>query len=293
MGNSVRSVKKQASVNTVRIQDTIQIDYAGSITFNDDCSSIYLTDHTTHQIVHINLTDLLTQRVIVEKRNNSFPWAIRYLDNCLYVTDTFQHSLTMYDTEGNILYVFGSYKIKHPFNNLIKTDLTSLNNPREIATDKRGILYVCDNGNSRILVFAPDLYFITFVQVPYPSDVIINDRELLVYSNERCVVSVVNEKQRRLDTVESYPLGLRKMSLYYIERMGVDREGNLLFFDATGGQILVIDEITFRVVKRFVDSKTQYLNYMQRHRRDNKVAVLLKERDQQGNSSVFFRYIQL
>ena len=293
MGNRIISSKKASGLGVkTRIQATMPIHYTGGITTNDDSSSIYLTDHTTHQIVHIDLNNSV-QRVIIGKKDYSFPWSTKCVNNHLYVTDTFQHSLTMYDTNGNCIHKFGSKSVVSRFLKSIDIDVTSLNNPREIATDQRGRIYVCDNGNSRILIITPDMYLITFVEVPYPSDVIVKDDELLVYSNERCAVSVVNETQRKLGNVENYPLGFRKMNLFYIERFGRDRDGNLLFFDATGGQILVVDEITFRLVKRVVDSKTQYLNYMQKHSREDKVAVLFKERDESGNNSIYFRFIQL
>ena len=293
MGNKNNSSKQAPAGLRIKIQDSIPIDYAGNMTFSDDSSSLYLTDHTTYQIVHINL-DSSEQRVVVGKRENSFPWSTKYINNCLYVTDTFEHSLTMYDTNGNVLHVFGSsgnvlrYSIANK-----KIHSTGLNNPREIATDSRGRVYVCDNGNSRILVLTPDLDLITSVQVPYPSDVIAKERELLVYSNERCGMSVVNETQRQLGSVETYPLWFRRMNIFYVERMGMDRNGNLLFFDPTGSQILVVDALTFRLIKKLVDKNTCYLNYMQKHGRDEKVAVLFRERDKEGNNSTYLKFIQL
>ena len=263
------------SLDKIQIHDSIEIDFSGRLSYRDDGKAVYLIDHTARSIVEIELSDLYRQRVIVERTMDSLPWCVKYFSNRLYVSDTFQNTLTMYDTEGKLMCRIDGNKLK----------LNALSNPRDICTDYRGLLYLCDNGNNRILVLTADLYLVTTVNVPFPSDVIINPKEFLVYSSELNSVIVVNE-----EGVKSYPLS--KYTFDKCNKICTDGRGNILFLGLSRG-IIVVDPIEIRILRILIDRETKYLNYITNHARRNTITVLTKENGADRHQCAFLRNIYI
>ena len=279
MGNTQSERKPHQNLhprsrNTIRIHNSIHIDYSGSLSYRDDGEVVYLVDHTARSVVEIELTGLRRQRVIVEKTMDSLPWCVKYFSNRLYVTDTFHNILIVYDTEGKFVCKVDGKDLK----------IDALSNPREICTDDRSLLYLCDNGNNRILVLTADLYLVTIVNVPFPSDVIVKRKEFLVYSAEMNSVIVVDEGEG----TKSYPL--EKYTFHRCNKICFDERGNILF-RGLGNNIVVVDAIEIRTTGVLVDTGTKYLNYITNHNRRNTITVLTKEADADMNPCVYLRDI--
>jgi len=66
-------------------------------------------------------------------------------DNFIYVADTGNHRIQVFDTKGNI---------KHEIGGLGKT--IQFNNPNRIAVDDNGFIYIADTGDKRIIILDSD-----------------------------------------------------------------------------------------------------------------------------------------
>jgi uncharacterized protein (TIGR03663 family) len=75
------------------------------------------------------------------------PWGIALdREGRLYVADTWNHRVQVFDTEGNFLAKWGTY-------GQTSTDARYFYGPRDIAVDAQGRVYVTDTGNKRVVVF--------------------------------------------------------------------------------------------------------------------------------------------
>ena len=276
MGNKQSETHISRSLDNILIHDSIEIDFSGRLSYRDDGEVVYLIDHTARNVTEIELSGLYRQRVILEKTMDTLPWCVKYFSNRLYVTDTFQNTLTMYDTEGKFLCKVSRDEVKSH----------ALSNPRDICTDDRGLLYLCDNGNNRILVLTADLYLVTIVTVPFPSDVIVKRKEFLVYSAETNAIIVVDEE----NGVKRYPL--EKYTFDQCNKMCTDDRGNLIFLGLKDG-IVVVDAIQLRIKSILVDRETSYLNYIANHVRRSTITVLTKEIDADRCIRVYLRNIHI
>lgn len=263
------------SLDKTRIHDSIEIDFSGRLSYRDDGEVVYLIDHTARNVVEIELSGLHRQRVIIGKTMDSLPWCVKYFSNRLYVTDTFQNTLTMYDTEGKFVCKVGGSEVK-----------LGLNNPRDVCSDDRGLLYLCDNGNNRILILTADLCLVTIVSVPFPSDVIIKCKELLVYSGEMNSIIVVNEEEG----VKRYPL--EKYKFDQCNKMCPGERDTILFL-GLGYGIVVVDQIKFQIITILVDAETKYLNYIANHVKRNTITVLTREKDENRHPCVCLKNIYI
>lgn len=77
--------------------------------------------------------------------------AVDSLTGWVYTTDAARARVSVFDSNGRELYRWGS----------LGSGDGEFNNPTAVAVDRRGLVYVCDIGNSRIQVFQPDGSFVT------------------------------------------------------------------------------------------------------------------------------------
>jgi uncharacterized protein (TIGR03663 family) len=78
------------------------------------------------------------------------PWGIAVADNGrVYVADTWNHRIQMFDADGTFLGKWGTY-------GQTTTASALLYGPRDLAVDSKGRLLVTDTGNKRVLVYDGD-----------------------------------------------------------------------------------------------------------------------------------------
>ncbi|XP_070557213.1 tripartite motif-containing protein 2-like [Ptychodera flava] len=75
----------------------------------------------------------------------------------VYVSDTGNHRIKVFDSDGEFLYGFGS---KGSGNG-------QLNGPRGVALDKRGYLYISDSGNKRVVKYESGGKFVDYISYHY------------------------------------------------------------------------------------------------------------------------------
>ena len=167
-----------------------------------------------------------------------------------------------------------------------------VNNPREIEV-YGNLLYLCDNGNSRLLVLTLELYIVSVIKVDFPTDVILLRDEVMVYSSERHAVTVLNEGNKQ---PEHYSIDSRIKGYEQMHRCRRTMDGKLILFNSNSAQLLYIDEITFKLAKMMSFQGTMCLNYMEMHPDQNKLAILYKKENVETKDTkdiVHLTYIHL
>ena len=78
------------------------------------------------------------------------PWGIAVAeDGRVYVADTWNHRVQMFDSDGTFLSKWGSY-------GQTLSDIGLLYGPRDVAVDAQGRVFVTDTGNKRVMVYDQD-----------------------------------------------------------------------------------------------------------------------------------------
>ncbi|HOO55293.1 MAG TPA: NHL repeat-containing protein [bacterium] len=112
----------------------------------DGKGNIYIVDDGESKIIKFN-AQTGQKNLIGEKIKLQFPTGIDIIGDRLYATDLSQQVSKVF-----IFKTDGTYVGRAPDDRSI---MVSMHNPKSVAAVK-GILYVCDRGNNRILSFDPD-----------------------------------------------------------------------------------------------------------------------------------------
>jgi len=110
-----------------------------------DGSHLYVADVTLRKIFVFDL-DGKYQNEFKVNQELAGPGVILFKDNKLFVADQPKHKILLFDLAGNLLSSFGEEG--HGKGQLYF--------PHGLAVDDKGVLYVSDGGNNRIVVFGPD-----------------------------------------------------------------------------------------------------------------------------------------
>ncbi len=82
------------------------------------------------------------------------PWGIAVADDGrVYVADTWNHRIQVFDAEGNFLTTWGTYGQS-------SSSQTLFYGPRDVAVDSAGRVFVTDTGNKRVMAFDADGNFL-------------------------------------------------------------------------------------------------------------------------------------
>ncbi len=132
---------------------------------NDD---LYIADSRNHRILHIasdgtllnqwgSFADILQGDAPIGTFNE--PWGVAVgPDGSVYVTDTWNHRVQKFTSDGKPVKTWGQYGqpvIEDP------ASASSFWGPRGIAVDSRGQVFVADTGNKRIVIFDKDGNYLT------------------------------------------------------------------------------------------------------------------------------------
>ncbi len=98
---------------------------------------LYTTDTFTHSVCKFTKTGQYVQ-MIAKLKNSS----LALYNEHIYITDTSNHRVLIYDSNGKQLHSFGKKGNREG----------KYNEPAGIAVDTSGYVYVCDNHNNRIVV---------------------------------------------------------------------------------------------------------------------------------------------
>ncbi len=124
--------------------------------------TLYVADTFNHRIQHltptgevVNVWGGLTPPEAQPLPVGTFrePWGIAVgPDGRVYVADTWNHRIQVFDAEGNFLTQWGAFgQGGNPYD---------LWGPRDVVVDRDGYVIVSDTGNKRLLVFTPDGQFV-------------------------------------------------------------------------------------------------------------------------------------
>ena len=100
---------------------------------------LYITGFSTHKVYKFTTTGQHIH-TIVTKNNSTYIWLAIHHKH-IYITDTYNHRVLIYDTNSTLLHSFG---IKGIF--LVDT-------PTGITVDTSGNVYVCDRDNDGVVVY--------------------------------------------------------------------------------------------------------------------------------------------
>lgn len=112
----------------------------------DDQENLYITDAGAGTIYRYNLKKEKLEPFIISDVARPTGIAFNRKNRLVYVTDTTEHQVVVYDLHGNFRFRIGS-----------RGESTGhFNYPTDIFIDRSGILYVTDALNSRVSVFSAD-----------------------------------------------------------------------------------------------------------------------------------------
>jgi predicted membrane-bound mannosyltransferase/sugar lactone lactonase YvrE len=129
---------------------------------------LYVADSRNHRILHIgpdgsllhewgSFADIATGNAPQGTFNE--PWGVAVgPDGSVYVTDTWNHRVQKFTSDGKPIKMWGQYGQPLPD---VPESKSSFWGPRGIAVDKNGHVYVADTGNKRIVVFDSDGNYLT------------------------------------------------------------------------------------------------------------------------------------
>ena len=98
---------------------------------------LYTTDTFTHNVCKFTTTG----QYIAKLKNSCFIFLAIY-NKHIYITDTSNHRILIFDSNGKQLHSFGKKGNREG----------KYNEPAGIAVDTSGYVYVCDNHNNRIVM---------------------------------------------------------------------------------------------------------------------------------------------
>ncbi len=107
----------------------------------DSKGCLYATDAFTHNVCKFTTTGQYIK--MITKLKNSSGTFMTIHNEHIYITDTSNHRVLIFDTVGKQLHSFGTRGCGEG----------KLNEPAGIAVDTSGYVYVCDSGNNRIVVY--------------------------------------------------------------------------------------------------------------------------------------------
>ena len=183
-------------------------------------------------------------------------------ESYLYISHQ-NHSVVKYDSDGNLLLVFGHPKI--PFDKELFSNLGYLNYPEGIAISSDGILYVVDSVNNRIQYFDTNGTSLgswnvsEFSEKPsrywYPYWLIFDNEEEFLYMVDRHNnnIQILDTKGNLIEILGKG--GFHPGHFNGIEKLAFDNKGHLHVADKYNDRIQIFDE-NFEFVaekKGFVD----------------------------------------
>ena len=103
---------------------------------------LYITGYATHKVYKFTTTGQYIH-TIATINNSTYIMHLAIHHKHIYITDTNNHRVLIYDTNGTQLYSFGTRG----------SGEGEFNGPTGITVDTSGNVYVCDSGNNRIVVY--------------------------------------------------------------------------------------------------------------------------------------------
>jgi DNA-binding beta-propeller fold protein YncE len=135
---------------------------------NGHNGDLYVADSRNHRILHIDpdgsllqewgsFADQATGNAPIGTFNE--PWGVAVgPDGSVYVTDTWNHRVQKFTSDGKPVKTWGQYGQPIADSPESKSNFWG---PRGIAVDKNGHVYVADTGNKRIAIFDADGNYLT------------------------------------------------------------------------------------------------------------------------------------
>ncbi len=165
------------------------------------------------------------------------PMGLYYQDGKVYVTDTGDHDVKVFSTDGKLLNRFGRPGTK----------AGEFLYPHGIIADEDGNIYVADSNNSRVQVFDKNGKFKYFF-TPKSKEPFIIPRGIAIDSLGRVhVVDLARQKvfvfTRQGKYLLSYGTGRRDQSLFYPNGIAIDKNAGLIYIaDRQHNRIAVFSE---------------------------------------------------
>ncbi|CAG1016746.1 Serine/threonine-protein kinase PknD [Anaerolineales bacterium] len=146
----------------VSMENPLRLNAPRSLAFADD-GTLYVADSRNHRVLHMDTQGNVLHEwgtyadgVGTPIGDGTFnePWGVAVApDGSVYVTDTWNHRIEKFTTEGKFITAWGIFgQGETP---------ASFYGPRGLAVDSEGRVYVTDTGNKRVAVFDPNGNFIT------------------------------------------------------------------------------------------------------------------------------------
>jgi len=172
------------------------------------------------------------------------PWGIDAdAQGNIYVSDTWNGRIQVFDNEGNFLRKWGRYGST----NGELTDANALFGPRGLAVDSGGNLLVADTGNKRIIQFTPDGELVNQVggggvilgRFEEPVDVAVNQLDGSVYVSDAWNQRI-QKLTANLEAVEEWVVpGWESQHIHHKPFLDVDMNGNVYTSDPEFFRIFV------------------------------------------------------
>lgn len=166
------------------------------------------------------------------------PAGVTIKNDLVYVTDVRQHTLKIFNLQGNLVKQIGSKGVQPG----------QLNAPNGVAVDNNGTMYVTDTGNQRIQVFdknGKSIKLINGSQDGKGQSVFVNPRgiglddkgNIYVVSNLTHRMYIFDKDGKQLFTVGGYGEGEKQFSLP--NGLFVDERGRVYVTDTTNQRVAV------------------------------------------------------